>query len=121
MIAIKLTTSTAHRRTLTVAMAEDSKPKHNRYDNVWEIRREGYPSASELQQRLKNAKANDYVKLGGKARYYCSAEAFVKALLGLNCVRSPGWKALCPRLERLDVGSPHRARLREPGIQLKVR
>jgi hypothetical protein len=82
-------------------LSEKLKPEHNRYDNIWEIRRR-YPSAELLKEmiskvRVAEISAEDFLQIG-RALIFHDVKKFIRGVLQKRMIRLPIWKIVVPRL-----------------------
>lgn len=82
---------------MSVLRNTHSKPKHNRYDNIWEIRSEGYPTKSQLADAIAyRPRLGDIMSYaGGRILCYRSEEAFCSTLIR-GRFKLPIWKVILP-------------------------
>jgi len=87
------------------------KPEHNKYDNIWEIRREyfshGYDPLEEAVKRgkLRRKGYPTWTRLG-RTRVYHHVEDFLKAVLHQRRIKLPVYKVLAPmEVRETDVGA----------------
>lgn len=73
------------------------KPKHNRYDNIYEIRQTGYPSNELMTRACKTLDIRERTKIGG-AIVFRHVKEFISTVVN-NTVRLPIWKIVIPRLD----------------------
>lgn len=79
------------------------KPKHNQYDNIWEIRQTGYPHKEMFERCTKpvqviDISTPDVTQIGG-AYIFRDVEKFIHAILQKHGVSLPIWKIVIPRLD----------------------
>lgn len=78
------------------------KPKHNQYDNIWEIRQSGYPSETQIQEVLEkpyfgtDISSSEVTKVG-KGLVYRHIENFIRSVL-CKTIRLPIWKIVIPNI-----------------------
>ena len=90
-------------------MAEE-KPKHNRFDNIWEIRRSpGF--RTRFGDFLRDVERLDPERFVNEARrttltyyYYLTPEAWIRALISRR-VQLPVWKILIPDSPEAKIGA----------------
>jgi len=79
------------------------KPKHNRFDNIWEIRQTGYPPEHEVDRIFKTKPRFKRTARLGKARIFDDVHHFIRTvglyLASGRRVHLPAWKIVVPRLE----------------------
>ena len=83
---------------------QKEKPKHNEFDNIWEIRESGYPTKEQIQEIINDTTymgtdiSAPEVKNIGKAVIYREVENFIKTVLRKRSIRLPVWKIVIPSL-----------------------
>ena len=79
------------------------KPKHNRYDNIYEIRQTGYPSEEQFLEATKRVQVIDIstrdVTQIGRGLIFRDVRKFIHSVLQKGGIRLPIWKIVIPRLE----------------------
>jgi hypothetical protein len=80
------------------------KPRHNQYDNIWEIRQSGYPTTEQIKELLEKPYAGtdisgSEVQAIGKGLIYRHVEAFIRTVLLKRSIKLPIWKIVIPSLE----------------------
>ena len=80
------------------------KPKHNKFDNIWEIRQTGYPSEELFLEATKQVQVidistRDVAQIGG-ALIFHDVRKFIHSILQKHGVKIPIWKIVIPQLER---------------------
>jgi len=76
------------------------KPKHNRFDNIWEIRQTGYPSERQIEEVLKKKAWFKRTYKIGKAKMFDSVHHFIYTVARKSKIHLPIWKIVIPRLGR---------------------
>ena len=81
------------------------KPKHNKFDNIWEIRQSGYPSKEQIADIFEKPYAGidisdpQNVTGIGKGLIYHRVEDFIRTVLQKRSIKLPIWKIVIPLLE----------------------
>jgi len=81
------------------------KPKHNQYDNIWEIRQAGYPSPEGMKNALKRRPLSTRRHRIGKALVYDCVEDFLQSCVRMKQIRMPIFKIIIPDLGRSNTGA----------------
>jgi hypothetical protein len=89
---------------------QKTKPKHNEYDNIWEIRQSGYPTDEQIKEILEKPYvgtdiSGSEVQGIGKGLIYRNAESFIQTVIRKKSIHLPVWKILLPGLDDRKVGA----------------
>ena len=81
------------------------KPKHNCFDNIWEIRQTGYPTKEQIAEIFEKAYVgidisdSHNVTSIENGLIYHHVEDFIRTVLQKRSIKLPVWKIVIPSLE----------------------